>query len=60
MAENLKSIKPFLRTRHLWKPERYTIGTIPETPDPPDPYRATTRPNESDVTTPPPPETPRT
>jgi hypothetical protein len=56
MVENLRSIESFLRTRHLWKPERYTIGTIPETADP---YRATTRPNESDVTTPPP-ETPRT
>ena len=51
LVENLRSIESFLRTRHLWKPERYTIGTIPETSDP---CRATTRPNESDVTTPPP------
>jgi hypothetical protein len=56
MVENLRSIESYLRTRHLWKPERYTIGTIPETPDP---YRAKTRPNASDVTTPSP-ETPRT
>ncbi|MFF2226412.1 hypothetical protein ACFVV7_24225 [Streptomyces globisporus] len=34
MVENLRTIESFLRDQRLWKEENYTLGDIPETPDP--------------------------
>jgi len=34
MVENLRTIESFLRDQRLWKEENYSLGHIPETPDP--------------------------
>ncbi|MFJ5213703.1 hypothetical protein ACIP98_03230 [Streptomyces sp. NPDC088354] len=51
MVENLRTIESFLRERRLWKAEYYTIGEVPQTPDP---YEARDVLEESDILTPPP------
>ncbi|QEU93798.1 hypothetical protein CP970_25440 [Streptomyces kanamyceticus] len=36
MVENLRTIESFLRTRRLWRTERYTIALVPRDPYEPD------------------------